>query len=112
MEGATRCRSSPLVPSGSAQARPGAELGVNGSERALQRAGFAEVQSHTFVEPRDWTFDEIVGYLRSMSVCSERALGEQSYAFKESLRKILGGGSACVFHDRLCWSYTLGRRRG
>ena len=111
MEGATRCRSSPLVPSGSAQARPGAELGVNGSERALQRAGFAEVQSHTFVEPRDWSFDEIVGYLRSMSVCSERALGEQSHAFKESLRKILGGGSPCVFHDRLCWSYTLGRRR-
>jgi hypothetical protein len=97
-------------PSGSARGRPGAELGVDGSERVLQRAGFAEVQSHTFVERRDWSFDEIVGYLRSMSVCSERALGEQSHAVEESLRKILGGGSGCVFHDRLCWSYTLGRR--
>jgi SAM-dependent methyltransferase len=97
-------------PSGSAQGRPGAQLGADGSERVLQRAGFAEVQSHTFVVPRDWSFDEIVGCLRSMSVRSERGLGEQSHAFKESLSKILGGGSACVSHDRLCWSYMLGRR--
>ncbi|MGA0601340.1 class I SAM-dependent methyltransferase [Caulobacter sp. KR2-114] len=102
---------------GIAQARPGNAVGPGADARALQAAGFADVQSHAFAEPRAWSPDAIVGYLRSTSVCSARALGEHSAPFEAELRAVLAdeaqaeaAAEAGAFHETLRSGYTIGRR--
>jgi hypothetical protein len=98
-------------PAGWAQGRAGADLGPGAAARVLRAAGFTEVASRSFQEPRDWSFEEIVGYLQSTSVCSKMALGEQFASFEADLRAALldepGAGS---FHEELRCGYTLGRK--
>ncbi len=50
-------------PGGWGAALPGAVTGQDGVERLLREAGFVDVGSRSFGEPRDWSFDQIVGYL-------------------------------------------------
>jgi SAM-dependent methyltransferase len=98
-------------PNGWAGARPGAEASAEGQTRVLERAGFEAVESHVFVEPRDWSFEEILGYLESTSVCSRRALGAHFAPFAEELRSELA--AACgpgPFHEALEFGYTLARK--
>jgi ubiquinone/menaquinone biosynthesis C-methylase UbiE len=97
-------------PEGWAVSRAGAELGPAGAERVLRQTGFADVESRAFVQPRDWSFEEIAGNLRSTSVCSNKALGEHVEAFEADLRRALGGESGGVFHEALRCGYTIGRR--
>lgn len=97
-------------PDGVAQGRDGAELGPEGAERALRRAGFVGVESRAFVEPREWSFEAIVGYLRSTSVCSDKALGDDSAIFEAELRAALGGAPQGVFREDFRCGYTVGRR--
>jgi ubiquinone/menaquinone biosynthesis C-methylase UbiE len=96
-------------PGGWAVARPGAEVGPGSQARVLQAAGFIEVTQHTFEEPRDWSFAEIIGYLESTSVCSRKALGGDFEAFEAELRSALPAESP-TFHETSSWGYTLGRR--
>jgi hypothetical protein len=69
-------------PAGWAAARPGTAVRPNAFKLLLLGAGFTDVEIRSFAEPRDWTFDEIVGYLRSTSVCSEGALGDLFSSFE------------------------------
>jgi SAM-dependent methyltransferase len=97
---------------GWAQGRPDADIGPGSEERALRKAGFADVESRTFMEPRDWSFEDILGYLKSTSVCSEKALGKDFAAFEAELGAALAdahGGDS--FHEDLKCGYTVGHKR-
>ncbi len=98
-------------PGGWAIAGPGAQVGPGAYERLLRGAGFIEVESRSFEEPRDWTFEEIMGYLQSTSVCSRKALGGDFEAFEAELRvALLEHAQSLTFHETLSWGYTLGRK--
>ena len=100
-------------PTGWGVAREGAEVGPGSQERLLRRAGFAEVASVTLEEQRDWSFEAIVGYLQSMSVCSRKALGGDFAAFEAALRGALGDpAEARTFRGPMSWGFTLGRKPG
>ena len=100
-------------PEGWAVARPGAQVGAGEYERLLRGVGFIDVESRSFEEPRDWTFEEIVGYLQSTSVCSRKALGGDFEGFETELRAaLLDSGESPTFHETLSWGYTLGRKLG
>jgi SAM-dependent methyltransferase len=110
--GVARRWSSQAFPSGWAQARPGNDIGPGADERVLRACGFIEVESRSFAEPRDWSLEAIVGYLRSTSVCSEKALGQQFAAFEAELRSTLTvEGDGDVFHENMQSGYTVGRKR-
>jgi SAM-dependent methyltransferase len=94
-------------PAGWAQGRPDADLGPGGFGRVLRAAGFVDVENRDFTEPHDWSFEEIVGYLRSTSTCSLKALGEHGPAFEAELREALVGD---VFSERFSSGCTLGRK--
>ena len=95
-------------PDGWAPGRPGAELGPGAPERVMRAGGFNDIVSRAIEEPRDWSFEEIVGYFRSTSVCSTTALGENFPAFEADLRAALP--QQAVFHEDLKAEYTLGRK--
>ena len=77
----------------------------------LRSAGFVDVTEQAFEEPGDWTFDQIVGYLQSTSVCSKKALGGDFEAFEADLRAALGEPArSLTFHETMRWGYTLGRK--
>jgi SAM-dependent methyltransferase len=100
-------------PGGWGVARDGAELGPGSQARVLRRAGFIDVTERSFHEPRDWTFEEIVGYLQSTSVCSSKALGGGFAAFEAELRAVLlDPAEAQTFHETMTWGYTMGRKTG
>jgi SAM-dependent methyltransferase len=97
-------------PAGWGAACEGAAVGPGSYARVLQAAGFAQVTERDFDEPRAWTFDEIVGYLQSTSVCSRQALGDFN-AFEAELRAALGDPTvAQTFHETMNWGYTVGRK--
>ena len=64
-----------------------------------------------FTEPHDWSFDEIVGYLRSTSVCSEGALGDLFSSFVAGLKDALSPAEGRLFHGQLRGGYTIGRKK-
>ena len=98
------------LPTGWARGRVGAALGPSAYERVLRNAGFTEVESRVFMEPRNWSFEEIVGYLHSTSVCSEKVLGIETEAFEADLRAALGAGEHTIFHETINCGYTIGRK--
>jgi SAM-dependent methyltransferase len=100
-------------PTGLAAGRPGAEVGPGASERVLRWAGFADVASRDVSEIRAWSFEEIVGFLASMSTCSKHALGADFAAFEADLSSALRDEpGAPPFHEAWRCGYTLGRKAG
>jgi SAM-dependent methyltransferase len=98
-------------PSGWAQGLPGADVGPGAGERVLRKAGFVDVDSRSFMEPLDWSFEEIVGYLRSTSTCSERALSADFAAFQKELQAaLMAEDCQSRFHEELSAGYTIGRK--
>ena len=98
-------------PAGWADARPGAAVRPDAFKLLLLGAGFTDVEIRSFVEPRDWTFDEIVGYLRSTSVCSEGALGDLFPDFEAGLKEALRPAEGRLFHEWLRCGFTMGRKQ-
>ena len=94
---------------GWALGRADADLAPGAPERRMRQAGFTDVESRAFVEPRAWSFEEIVGYLHSTSVCSEKALGEDAPIFEADLRAALAGAGG-VFHEDFRSGYSIGRK--
>jgi SAM-dependent methyltransferase len=97
-----------VFPTGWAEARPGAQTAPDAIAEALGRAGFSEVETRSFSEPWAWSFDAIVGYLRSTSVCSDRVLGAALAEFEAELRSALGGDGP--FREQLRSNYTIARK--
>jgi SAM-dependent methyltransferase len=98
-------------PAGWADARAGAAVGPDAFKRLLIGASFMDVEVRSFAEPRDWTFDEIVGYLRSTSVCSEGALGDLFSGFEAGLKDALRPAEGHLFHEQLRCGFTMGRKQ-
>jgi hypothetical protein len=87
--------------------------GPDHNERVLREAGFAEVASHPFVEPHEWTIETILGYLYSTSVCSGQLLGNKTDSFEADLKTaLLSYEPAGTYREDIRWGYTLGRKAG
>lgn len=95
---------------GWAPAGSGAEIEPAGIERVLRAAGFAEASSHETIEPYSWSFEQVAGWLRSLSICSEKALGGEWPKFEAELLAALGGDAERVFQDELKGGYTVARK--
>ncbi|MGH6987839.1 MAG: class I SAM-dependent methyltransferase [Caulobacteraceae bacterium] len=87
---------------------PNASVDLITIGEAFRCAGFAEVQDRSFSEPWAWSFETIVGYLRSTSVCSDQALGGDAARLETELRCALGGDGP--FYDELRSGYTVARK--
>jgi hypothetical protein len=95
------------IPAGWADARdarPDAEI--------LTEAGFEIVGRYSFAVQRDWTADEIAGYVASTSVLSEEALGGHAPEFDANLRRELCAAQPNGrFRQQTELAYDLARRR-
>jgi SAM-dependent methyltransferase len=98
-------------PAGWADTRPGAAVGPGAFKRLLLGASFMDVGARCFVEPRDWTFDEILGYLRSTFVCSEGALGDLFSSFEAGLKDALRLAEGHLFQEQLRCGFTIVRKQ-
>ena len=97
-------------PRGWAVAKAGAKLDP---EQVLHDAGFVDVITRSFTEPHSWTFEQIIGYLQSTSVCSRKALGGDFEAFENDLASALRDlSSDGIYPEQLSFGYTLGRKPG
>jgi len=65
---------------------PRTEAYENPYDEVLADHGFADVETATFERPREWTADEVVGYVFSLSFCSPAAFGERRADFESALR--------------------------
>jgi SAM-dependent methyltransferase len=95
-------------PGGWAQSRSGAAATPEAIADALERAGFVDVENRCFSEPWEWSLEEVVGYLRSTSVCSKHVLRQRLADFEAELRAALGSDGP--FREQLKSSYTLARK--
>ncbi|MGH6956830.1 MAG: class I SAM-dependent methyltransferase [Caulobacteraceae bacterium] len=98
-------------PGGVAPSRSGAAPGPENDEQVLRDAGFEAVASHAFAEPHAWTFEAVAGYLRSTSVCSGKALGDDAGRFDSEIKAALAPYGA-VYRENLRFGYTFGRKPG
>jgi ubiquinone/menaquinone biosynthesis C-methylase UbiE len=65
--------------------RPPAEF----FQENLQHSAFSAVTEHIVPVERQWTLDEVIGYLYSTSFASKVVLGERTEAFEKQLRERL-----------------------
>jgi SAM-dependent methyltransferase len=97
-------------PPGWAAAKAGAKLDP---EQVLRDAGFVDVITRSFTAPHSWTFEQIIGYQQSTSVCSRHALGGNFEAFENDLALALRDlSSDGIYPEQLSFGYTLGRKPG
>jgi SAM-dependent methyltransferase len=98
-------------PQGWGVAKAGAKINPEGCEQVLRDAGFIDVLTRSFYEPHNWTFEEIIGYLESTSVCSRKALADGFEAFERDLVASLRGlANDGIYQEQLNFGYTLGRK--
>lgn len=77
----------------------------------LAAAGFELAGRWEFAVQHDWTPDEIVGYLRSTSVLSARALGPLAPEFELDVRRELAGHAVGGrLSEPITFAYELARR--
>lgn len=67
-------------------------------DEMLVERGYADVDTVTFPIEREWTVDEIVGYVLSLSFCSPAVLGDEQGAFEAELREEFAGEGPFVQH--------------
>ena len=100
-----------VFPDGWATGRPGAAVGPGAQAQAMHEAGFCEVSSQTFRLPWEWTVENVLGYLRSTSVCSPAVLGDRHPAFEAAVKSaLLELHPDGAFPETLEFGYTVGRR--
>ena len=94
-------------PNGWASAAPGAENEPARLRALFQSHGLADVQDHEFPHEYTWTIDTVLGYLRSMSVCSPSVLGDRRAGFEAAVRSALKELTPeGKFHDELQFGLT------
>lgn len=74
--------------------------------------GFADVETATFRVDREWTVDEVAGYLFSLSFCSPATFVDESEreSFEATLRERLRDEDGAPFRQRAEVSVIAGRR--
>jgi ubiquinone/menaquinone biosynthesis C-methylase UbiE len=97
-------------PEGWAAGRAGAALDPDSRAAQLREAGFEPPVEATFAATYEWTFERVLGFLESTSVCSRRRLGEDYERFKQALADELAKFGVTREEQRLQFSYTLARR--
>jgi SAM-dependent methyltransferase len=92
--------------------RPEGRDGGRTSAEVLADAGFAIVCQHAVDLRRTWSLDEIVGFVFSTSVASQRALGPAADAFEADLRAaLLGHDAAGMYDETMSYYFVLARKR-
>jgi SAM-dependent methyltransferase len=77
----------------------------------IESAGFEGMLTCSVEERRQWTVDEVAGFLRSTSICSRRILGDELAAFESALRRaLLSYDASGVYEDQLPFGFTLARK--
>lgn len=69
---------------------PRSEPYENPYDEMLADHGFADVTVETFESVREWTVDEVLGYVFSLSFCSPETFGDDKSDFEADLRDRLG----------------------
>ena len=98
-------------PRGWAPALPASETESAGIREMLKRHGFIDVVDHEFKQDMTWAIDDVLGYLRSMSVCSPSVLGARRPAFEAQVRATLldiWPGGTC--RESLKFGLTVARK--
>jgi SAM-dependent methyltransferase len=99
-------------PDGWGEALPGGSADQEGREAALRAAGFVDITGNGREDRVDLSFEEVLGYLSSTSICSRTALGEHFEAFAAELAAELGADGTTTFRETIRWGYTLARKPG
>ncbi|WP_436909885.1 class I SAM-dependent methyltransferase [Halosimplex marinum] len=68
---------------------PRTEPYENPYDEMLADRGFADVEVATFERTREWSVDEVVGYVFSLSCCSPATFGDEKADFEAELRERL-----------------------
>jgi len=99
-------------PDGWGTVLPGGALDDDDREAVLRAAGFVDVEGRGVDDRRTLTFEEILGYLASTSVCSRGVLGASFDEWASELRDALGDEPGETFDENIRWGYTLARKPG
>ncbi|MGH7023508.1 MAG: class I SAM-dependent methyltransferase [Caulobacteraceae bacterium] len=79
--------------------------------RAIRDAGFLDLTNRSFAVPHDWTLETLLGYARSNSALSPRALAGRHAAFEAALsRALLTFDPSGRYREEINWGYTFARR--
>ena len=70
-------------------AAPSRLLTTDSNTEVLTKAGFRSIETFTFPVSVLWSIEEVVGFLRSTSFASDRALGTKSIPFENRVREVL-----------------------
>ena len=101
----------PAFPTGWAIAAPGALSTSPALLDQFQRFGFRDVADHEYQMAHLWTVDGILGYLRSMSLCSPLVMGDRRPDFEAAMRSaLLALNPAGEFEGALEFGLTIARR--
>jgi ubiquinone/menaquinone biosynthesis C-methylase UbiE len=99
-------------PRGWASALPGSTSDPTLLRTMFERHGFVDIADYQFVCEYEWTIDHVLGYLRSMSICSPAILGTRRADFEAAVRSALTDlNPEGVFTDALEFGLTVMRRR-
>jgi ubiquinone/menaquinone biosynthesis C-methylase UbiE len=97
-------------PQGWAMARPGSVAGPVAEAQVMSDAGFRDVSSRTFHLEYRWSIEQVLGYLRSTSVCSWAVLGDERPAFEDALTALLRDINPDGWYsESIEFGYTAGR---
>jgi hypothetical protein len=99
-------------PEGWAAGRAGAALDPDSRAALFREAGFEALAEATFVTTYEWTFERVLGFLESTSVCSRRRLGDDYEPFKAALARELAIHGIVREEQPLTFSYTFARKAG
>ena len=78
---------------------------------AIRDAGFVDLTDRAFAVRHDWTLETLLGYTRSISTLSPRALGERHAAFQAALSSaLLAFDPSGRYSEQINWGYTFARR--
>jgi SAM-dependent methyltransferase len=77
----------------------------------LADTGFELIGTHEFQVTRDWTLDDLAGFLSATSTHSPAALADRAAAFEADLRASLQASTpAAVYPQQITFAYDLARR--
>ena len=99
-----------VFPEGWASGRPGAAIAPDEIAGRFAAAGYETAQSATFTAPHVWTFETVLGFLESTSVCSKRILGADYDGFRTALAALLTSLGMEREVQALEFGYTLARK--
>jgi len=79
--------------------------------QVIRDAGFVDVTNRSFAVLHEWTLETLLGYTRSNSTLSPRALGGRHTAFEAALSSaLLAFDRSGQYREEINWGYTFARR--